>query len=457
MKLRSYQEEDVAKLLTLNAAGLFNEPRTGKTPTSLVAMQRRGVKRLLIVCPASLLYVWKRECEQWTDYTTTVITDIKKYLKAPLAKTYEGAVIVNYENVRRSSNRKEELITVLLKFPFDGLIVDEAHRCKNRKSNTFYSVSQLSRKIPYRIYCTGTPAQGKPWDIWAILHFIDSIVYRSYWKFINYFFVQQDIFVSGRPIPTITKFQDGKEQVLAKLLDGISCNRKRKDIMQWLPEQSAPTEIALPCTRQQLKYLKELEETFQTGDVITVGVLDRLVRVRQICTDPGILNLKSKSPKTQWLLQYNTDYPEKQIIIFSLSKKYLLRLYEVLSKQTSCGIITGDVSKLQRQEYVDAFQSSQLRVLLLQTQAGKEGLTLDNADVTIFVDTYPPAADYQQARDRMVATTEERVKPKEIIHLMMEGTYDARLYDLVDKNISANAVINDYKKYLKGVVKNEQS
>ena len=98
---------------------------------------------------------------------------------------------------------------------------------------------------------------------------------------------------------------------------------------------------------------------------------------------------------------------------------------------------------------VQNFQDSKTQVLCIQTQAGKEGLTLDNADVAIFIDTFPPAADYQQAKDRIVATAPERVKPKEVIHLMMEGTYDEALYETVANNIEFTDIVNDYKNYIK--------
>ena len=43
-----------------------------------------------------------------------------------------------------------------------------------------------------------------------------------------------------------------------------------------------------------------------------------------------------------------------------------------------------------------------------------EGLTLDEADVEIFIDVFPPAADIQQAEDRFVATTEaKKNKPQQ--------------------------------------------
>ena len=91
---------------------------------------------------------------------------------------------------------------------------------------------------------------------------------------------------------------------------------------------------------------------------------------------------------------------------------------------------------------------------MCQTQACKEGLTLDAADTSIFLDVYPPSADYLQAKDRMIATTEERVKSKKLIHVMLQDTYDVQCYRLVERNVDETAIINDYKKYIEERRKN---
>ena len=74
------------------------------------------------------------------------------------------------------------------------------------------------------------------------------------------------------------------------------------------------------------KYLTELKNSYQTEDIITQGVLDRLIRYRQICLDPGILDLKSKSPKTQWILDFIDENPNTPVIIFSNFTQYIQRL-----------------------------------------------------------------------------------------------------------------------------------
>ena len=216
--------------------------------------------------------------------------------------------------------------------------------------------------------------------------------------------------------------------------------------MEWLPDEEAPTEVILPATKQQLDAIDHLMTYFEYKDIVTKTVLDNLIRVRQICAAPEILGIKGKSPKLEWLLQYLKDYPEKQVLVFSNSKKFLKYIDPNIKAKHA--IIHGEVPPLYRGEIVRKFQRGEVKVLLCQTQACKEGLTLDAADVSIFMDVYPPSADYLQAKDRMIATTPDRVKPKELIHVMLQDTYDVQCYKLVGRNVDETAIINDYKQHI---------
>lgn len=444
VKLREYQEEDVQRLMTRSAMGIFNEPRTGKTPTSIVTMQRKNVQRLLIVCPASIVYKWKEEYKLWMNKEAYVIDSATKFNKKDTLIPDTACIIINYENLRDTIKYKGAWEKILKEYKPDGIIVDEAHRCKDRKSANFKAIKKFN-KVEARLYLTGTPAPNKPWDVWAILHFICPSVFSSYWNFIHEYFEEETLWIRGQAINQPARFKAGKEQLLQNNLNCISVMRKRKDVMPWLPKEETPTVIKLPCTPSQLKYIRELEETFETEHVNTQSVLEQLVRIRQICAHPKILNLKGSSPKIDWLKQYLLDYPEKSVIVFSNSKKFI----DLVRNEVKCVYITGETNIKIRQAAINSFQKGEHKVIVIQTQAGKEGLTLDKADVTIFLDTYPPAADYMQAKDRMVPTTQENVKPQEIIHLMMKDTYDERLYNLVKQGISDTEVINDYIKYIK--------
>ena len=53
-QLRAYQQEDVKFLSQQKSIGIFNEMRTGKTPTALAIFRHWQVPSLLIICPSIL-------------------------------------------------------------------------------------------------------------------------------------------------------------------------------------------------------------------------------------------------------------------------------------------------------------------------------------------------------------------------------------------------------------------
>jgi SNF2 family DNA or RNA helicase len=168
--------------------------------------------------------------------------------------------------------------------------------------------------------------------------------------------------------------------------------------------------------------------------------------------DPTLLELQGKSPKTEWILQYLSDYPDKPVIIFSKFTSYLNKLSITLgSKSIKHGMIIGATDVKWRKKEVDWFQQGVINILLINIDAGKEGLTLDKAETTIFTDKYPPVGDIEQAEDRFVATSEDKKdKPHTIIELCIKNTYDEQLYSLLEKRKSETDVINDFKKYIGG-------
>ena len=440
--LREYQRANVQKMLENDCIGNFSEQRTGKTPTTCTALKERNIKHTMIVCPASLMYVWKREYELWTGFKAFVLPTTSFDLSTI---PYDTAVIVNYEKLRGTS-KAQPVCDTLVKWRPEAIVIDEAHRMKDRKSLTALALNKFIAITPVRIALTGTPATNKPWDIWSILHWLFPNQYSSYWKFIQQYFYEETIWVAGQAHRQPARFKPGMEKLLQANLDVNCVQNKRKDVMTWLPDQEEPTEVQLPLNKQQELAINSLINYFEYKHIVTQTVLDNMIRVRQVCNAPAILDLKGKSPKLEWLEQYLKDYPEKQVLVFSNSKKFLRLISDKLTETHD--MICGDVSAKMRQMIVQDFQNGKFNVLLCQTQACKEGLTLDTADVSIFLDTYPPCADYLQARDRMIATTPERNKPKEIIHVMMQGTYDEKMYRLVDKNIDEASLINDYKKYI---------
>lgn len=456
-KLRPYQLEDLKKLQSKKAIGCFNEQRTGKTPTSLVALDNEGYKKILIVTVSSAIYQWQKEFETWTGRPCVVVNGTRDKRIEQINKWTDGLVI-SYDSLKEIKPKIKDRITleetkgreghidqILAKHP-EAVIIDEAHKIKNPKSAIAESIFKLS-VIEKKLALTGTPAPNKPHEIWSILHFLYPNKFPSYWSFINEYFQTKRQNLGGHTFIDIMGFKPSMQRKLQTILGFISTNRKRKEVMPWLPQKDYE-KIKLEPTKEQLKYLKELDKYFETENIIVEGVLDRLTRERQICLHPGLLELRGKSPKLEWIKQYVKDYPEKPIIIFSKFTSFLKILEKELPKESFYSII-GSTGVKQREQYKNAFQNGECNILLIQIDVGKEALTLDRAEAIVFCDKYPPAADIAQAEDRFVATTLEKAdKPHQIIELMLKGTYDEHLYKLVAQRKSDTDIINDYKKYI---------
>lgn len=445
-KLRPYQKEDAVFLSQLPSACCFNEQRTGKTPTALAACTLKGCKKVLIVCPTSALYVWAREYEYWTKRPCLVCRGTPAQRRKIISQWTDG-LIISYDTFKSTKNSEGHITDILSRSP-EAIILDEAHRIKDKDSANAKAVFSAIN-IPYRLALTGTPAPNKSHEVWSILHFIAPQQWPYYWPFINeYYVTTRRSGRNGSQFVDILYLKSTHKLLLQSAINKIATQRKRKDVMQWLPEKDKQR-IYLPPTNEQRRYLQELQDYFATESVKTIGVLDRLIRYRQICLHPALLGLKGNSPKLEYIKDYIKDYPDTPTIVFSKFTSFI----HLLEKELHCnfGVIVGATPAGKRQEYIDAFQRGDINLLLINIDAGKENLTLDRAETMIFTDKYPPAGDIAQAEDRFVSTTEDKAdKPHKIIELVMKGTYDEQIYKLIDRRATESSVINDYKQYLKG-------
>lgn len=89
---------------------------THNTTSTIIAALETGVKKVLIVCPASLKINWQREIQNYSDRTTSIIE----------GKNWESSdfVIVNYDILKNFHECKKK-DTVLMNENFDLAIIDE--------------------------------------------------------------------------------------------------------------------------------------------------------------------------------------------------------------------------------------------------------------------------------------------------------------------------------------------
>lgn len=449
--LRDYQINDIKTLMTRFSSANFSEPRTGKTPTAIRLFKAKNLKKILIVTPAVALYQWKNEFHKWYKESAEVISPFITAKKREKMLSGWGteftALIISYDSlklVERNGKITGMLNHIKTHKDIDGIIVDEAHRIRNHRSKQARALFLLSY-IPHKHVLTGTPAHGKLQDLYSILHFLYPTIFTGYWRFIYYYFNVHKEFYGGNSFEVPDSLKNPYE--LPQFISRISVQHKRREVMEWLPEKDLMT-VVLNLNREQKKYIHELETEFETGDIIVPNILTQLIRIRQIANDPGLLNLAGESPKSAWLKQYIEEYPERPTIIFSNFTQYLEKLSQELNIPY---LIIGKTSAEKREELKRDFQNGKINQLFINTQAGKEALTVDRAEVAIFLDMYPPYGDIDQAENRFTATTPElKEKPHLLIHLMMDKCYDKELFELVKRRASETEIINNYKAYIKG-------
>jgi len=126
--------------------------------------------------PKSTLQNWAREFEKWTpDFNITLLTGTKEeraeIIANRLLPQHFEVCITSYEICLIEKS-------VLKKFSFEYIVIDEAHRIKNVDS----ILSQIVRSFSSRgrLLITGTPLQNNLKELFALLNFICPEIFIDY-------------------------------------------------------------------------------------------------------------------------------------------------------------------------------------------------------------------------------------------------------------------------------------
>lgn len=451
--LRDYQNQDVAFLMSIKNKGVFNQQRTGKTPTTLVTMRELNQQDALIIAPKSTIYSWRTDYKTWMKMDATILSSqIPKKKRKEIIENQRGTLIMTYGIAKND-------VEMLLKRKPPTIVVDEAHRLRNFKGSQVNSrspqmakaIHKLSMKAQYRYALTGTPNTGETYKIYGILAFLFPRLFKNYWDFIDYFF-QVDEQIINSDYDTVNVIQDfispEKEREMQEFLELISVQRKRKDIMKWLNELE-PKTIEIPATKKQIKYSDEMHKYYEANDVEAINDLDRMMKERQLAIDPEMtLGLKGKGAKTQWIIDYIDDYPDKSIIFVSSFTSYLKQLNKMFQESR---LLIGDSSDEQRDRTEEAFNNKEFKILFANIEVAKEGMKLYGADTMVFIDRTLTYTDNEQVMDRILPISEAIAKdkePQEILILSTDLPIERYLNRMLTKKASRAEIINNYGRAL---------
>ena len=443
--IRPYQHQIHAFNLgiTLDAAAYFMEMGAGKTlPAIAVAGYRwlRGqVNRLLIVCPASVMPVWKQEFEKCSaiQYRVVVLDGPVKKRQEILANWQDSfgldVVVINYEGARN-------MVDDLLRWSPDMLIMDESHRCKTPGSQQSKAMARIARAARYKLALTGTPITNSPLDVYGIYRALDpSIFGTSFFAFRNRYAI-----MGGWENKQVVGYQRVEE--LAAKIHRIAF-RVRKDECLDLPEmvdvyRTCNLEPKAQALYDQMR--KESVAELEAGEtVIAANVLSKLLRLSQITG--GFLDGQEVSTAKLGLLgEILDDLQGAKAVIFVRFTKEKEAIEKMLAKKKIDFVsLDGSTKMKDRGPLVERFQTDpECQVFVGQIAAAGTGITLHAASTAIFYSCSFSYSDLDQARSRLHRSGQRH--PVTNIFLTARGTVDEKIHAALaeKRDIAANIVDN---------------
>ncbi|OWZ16646.1 Chromodomain protein [Phytophthora megakarya] len=459
---------------------LADEMGLGKTVQTVMyinhlAVVERTPHPFIIVAPLSTLGHWQREFDSWTNLNAVVyhgsatargvLQNYEFFLSEDELRRADELSGKNNNDKRaaprpkRNCYRFDVLITTfemasatdlikLAQIDWQLMVVDEAHRLKNRNSKLS---NILHTRFTYEnmLLLTGTPLQNNVEELWVLLNFLDT----------NRFNSKEDFLESFGELTDSAQVERLHSELKPYLL-----RRMKEDVEKSLaPKEETIIEVELTVLQKQYyraiyeKNTEFLSRGGRKGD--TPSLMNVLMEIRKCCNHPFLVKGVEEREVKRLTKQTSVSKEEIQrqiseslvdtsgklvlldkllprlketghrVLIFSQFKIMLDILQDYLAlRRYNCERIDGNITGNERQSAIDRFcrDDSNSFIMLLSTRAGGVGINLTAADTVIIYDSdWNPQNDLQaQARCHRIG----QKKSVKIYRLLTSKTYELHMF-----------------------------
>lgn len=426
-ELLPYQLDGIAFAVGAGRAVLADDMGLGKTIQGIgvaeLLARWADIKRVLIVCPASLKSQWRNEISRFSDRSSQLVMGGAAARAQQYADDY-FFTICNYEQVLRD-------LTAVESVPWDLIVLDEGQRIKNWESKTSQAIRLL--ESPFRLVLSGTPLENHLGELFTVVQFVDETRLGPAHRFIHRHRVADD---RGKVIG-YRRLDELRESLRPVLL-----RRTRAEVARQLPGRTdevvriQPTAEQLEIHDGQLRVVAQIvNKKFLTEmDLLR---LRRALSVARMSADSTYLvdqtepEYSSKLDRLAELLGDLVVDPANKIVIFSEWRRMLDRISLILERLDVDFVrLDGQVPQKQRPGIVSRFQNNQDCRVILMTNAGSTGLNLQSANVVINVDLpwNPAVLEQRIARAHRMG----QQNPVHVYKLLTEDTIEERLLNALD-------------------------
>lgn len=424
-KLYPYQKEGIRFAFRAGKSIIADEMGLGKTiqaiGTAELMKAHHFISSVLIVCPTSLKYQWKKEIERFTD-SKAIVVEGNHLVRKKLYEAEETYKIVSYNSVCND-------IKILKSLHTDFLIMDEVQRLKNW--NTKISRNARHIESEYAVILSGTPLENKLEELYSIMQFVDQFCLGPYYQFVDQTVVKSD---TGKVISYRNL------NAIGERMKNVLIRRRKKDVALQLPGRMDKV-LFVPMTEQQRNMHDEYQNvvaqlvhkwtrTRFLSEKDRKRLLLMLSQMRMICDSTYILDQKSrydtKVEETLNILKNVFDSGDEKVVIFSQWE----RMTRLIAKELDeLGVryeyLHGGVPSEARKDLVDNFTELPESRVFLSTDAGSTGLNLQVASILINLDLPWNPAVLEQRIARIYRIGQKR--NIQVINLVASQTIEERM------------------------------
>jgi len=434
----NHQEKTASFLTLYDKAFCFNEAGTGKTSSVIWAadylMSLGKVKRVLIICPLSIMYsAWQADIFKTAMHRSVGVAygDVNKRRK--IINGVYDFVIMNYDGVNI-------VLEDIIKAKFDLVVVDEANAYKTATTKRFRALSKVIKSDTKLWMLTGTPASQSPLDAFGLAKLV------SPGNVPKYFTAWRD-----RVMHQLTRFKwvpkpTAKDEVFNALQPAIRFTKA--DCLDLPPIMYQTREV--PLSYQVQKYYNAIKHEMcveaageQISAVNAAAKLSKLLQISggAVYTDTKEVIEFDVSPRLNTLMEVLDETEHKVIIFIPYTHTIHLVRKHLIQEGVSNEIIDGSVSARERGEIINRFQTAELpRVLLIQPQAASHGVTLTAADTVVFWSPVMSVETYLQCVARIERLGQ--VNSMTVVHLQ-GSEVERKIYSMLKNKISTHEKLVD--------------
>lgn len=427
-QLRPFQEEGVRSIYQFKGRALLaDEPGLGKTIQALFWITRIPKHRpVVILCPASVKYVWQIEAMNHLRLRTEVLEGRAK----PRQNLPQGDIfILNYDIL-------PSWLKILKKAKPQVVVFDEIHYLQNRnarRTKASLKLSQIARSV---IGTSGTPLTNRPIELWAVLQAINPAIFPSLPDFAWRYCKPRFVFGAWR--------YDGATNTkeLSRILrKRCMIRRLKKDVLKELPDK---TRRAVPFRLHSYKEYHEAQNKFlQWLRKRSPSRAHRAAKSMALTKVGYLLRLVAQLKldwTEQWIRDFLENHPGEKLVGLTMHRFVIDHLRERFAGQAL--FIDGRVKGKRRHETVRAFQSNpRWRLLFGNWKAAGIGITLTAAWNFAALDLPWTPGDLLQGEDRIHRMGQK--KKCMMWYLMALGTIEEKQIQILRRKSKVlDAILN---------------